>query len=44
MWYAIDLFTNAVYGPYDSSTEAWMNNKGKAVSVEWSRRKKRVTQ
>lgn len=42
MWYAIDLFTNETTGPYNTEVEAYQKNKGKAISVEWSRRKKRV--
>lgn len=42
MWYAVDLFTNEVIGPYETDTQALDDNADKAVSVEWSRRKRRI--
>lgn len=34
-WYAVDLFTNEIHGPYDSEAAAWMNHKGEAVDVQY---------
>ena len=40
MWYAIDLMTNEIHGPYDTEVAAWLNHKGEPVDVQWRKFRK----
>lgn len=35
MWFAVDLFTNEIHGPYDTEVEALLKHKGEAVDVQY---------
>jgi hypothetical protein len=41
MWFAYDLFTDERYGPYDTEVEALLNNKDRAVTIRFLRRKRK---
>ena len=44
MWYAVDLFTNEIHGPYTTEVEALLTHKGEAVDVQYRKfRKARKT-
>ena len=41
MWFAYDLFTNERYGPYDTETEAILDNEGRITTVRYLTRRKK---
>lgn len=41
MWYAIDLFTNEIHGPYETDIAAALNHKGEAVDIQYRKFRKR---
>ena len=42
MWFAYDLFTSERFGPYETETEALAANLGKAVTVRYLTRKRKI--
>lgn len=42
MWFAYDLFTDERFGPFDSDIEAAFATEGKAVTIRYLGRKKKV--
>lgn len=34
-WYAVDLFTNEIHGPYDSDLDAIMATRHLAVDIQY---------
>ena len=41
-WIAVDLFTNEVLGNYVSEFEAYAQNKGKVIDVQYNPRAREV--
>lgn len=37
MWYAVDLMTNEIHGPYDTEIAALMNHRNDPVDIQYRR-------